>query len=343
MARARADLKVAASDALVFEAIHNKPAKSFQPLKFAAFGCVLIALMASSFFVFSDMLVNFTSNTLNVVPLISAPLDPIKVRPKQPGGLQVPNRDKLVYERIQKGTAVSGNDLIERLLPQSEEPLPKPVSKFPKTDREPSKVNGPPMNKEVTDIPTYPRRSVPSIEDVKSIRPPPSLPIAPKAAYRVGKNIADFPLNPNKQGPSSPETIQSSKSANKFVPSSSVSSVNKQKAVSLEPRKKISSIADSKDGFFSKEPQPSSKSYRIQLAAARTPERARSEWNRLRRKHLDLLGNLGLSVTKADLGPNKGIFYRLRVGPLKNEASARSLCKQLSKRKTGCLVVKPGR
>ena len=88
---------------------------------------------------------------------------------------------------------------------------------------------------------------------------------------------------------------------------------------------------------------PTGESFHIQLAAARTPESAQSEWDRMRRKHLDLLGDLGLTVTKADLGPKKGVFYRLRVGPLANEASARTLCKELSKRKMGCLVVKPGR
>ena len=30
--------------------------------------------------------------------------------------------------------------------------------------------------------------------------------------------------------------------------------------------------------------------YRIQVAAARTPQQARLEWDRIRRKHLDLFG-----------------------------------------------------
>lgn len=85
-----------------------------------------------------------------------------------------------------------------------------------------------------------------------------------------------------------------------------------------------------------------SKVYRVQLAAARTPEAARAEWDRVRRKNLDLLGDLGLTVTKVDLGPKKGVFYRLRVGPLANDAAARKLCKDLAKRRIGCLVIKPG-
>ena len=58
-------------------------------------------------------------------------------------------------------------------------------------------------------------------------------------------------------------------------------------------------------------------------------------------KHLDLLGRLGLTITKADLGAGKGIFYRLRAGPLADEGTARGLCKQLTRRQIGCLVIRP--
>ncbi len=81
--------------------------------------------------------------------------------------------------------------------------------------------------------------------------------------------------------------------------------------------------------------------YKVQVAAVRSLERAQGEWERLRRKNSDLLGKLALSVTKADLGPKKGGFYRLRAGPVANEAAARALCANLAKRKMGCLVVRP--
>jgi cell division septation protein DedD len=88
---------------------------------------------------------------------------------------------------------------------------------------------------------------------------------------------------------------------------------------------------------------PRSNSYLVQLAAARSSKGARNEWDRLKTKNKDLLGSLGLTVTKADLGPGKGIFYRLRAGPLANEAAARTLCQQLTKRQIGCLIIKPQR
>ena len=47
-------------------------------------------------------------------------------------------------------------------------------------------------------------------------------------------------------------------------------------------------------------------------------------------------------MTKADLGA-KGVFYRLRAGPLADEKAARQLCRELTKRQVGCLIIKPVR
>ena len=69
-------------------------------------------------------------------------------------------------------------------------------------------------------------------------------------------------------------------------------------------------------------------------------KRAQREWSRLRKNHSDLLGKLELSVIKADLGPGKGLFYRLRAGPLASKAAARNLCAKLAKRKVGCLIAR---
>ncbi len=48
------------------------------------------------------------------VPLIRADFGPVKVRPEKPGGMEVPDRDKLVYQRMQSGAP---EPRVERLLP----------------------------------------------------------------------------------------------------------------------------------------------------------------------------------------------------------------------------------
>lgn len=81
------------------------------------------------------------------------------------------------------------------------------------------------------------------------------------------------------------------------------------------------------------------KTYSVQLGSFRSPEQAAKGWVQLQSSATDLLGNMDPVFTKADLGQEKGVFYRLRTQP-NAKASAKELCGALSKRGIDCLVVK---
>ena len=53
------------------------------------------------------------------IPLIRADERPTKVKPERPGGMEVPDRDKLIYN--------PSRTVIEHLLPPPEKPMPRPV------------------------------------------------------------------------------------------------------------------------------------------------------------------------------------------------------------------------
>lgn len=57
------------------------------------------------------------------VPIITAQKGPTKMRPKEPGGMVVPNRDKQIYGRL---NIAERPDKIERLLPPPESVVSKP-------------------------------------------------------------------------------------------------------------------------------------------------------------------------------------------------------------------------
>lgn len=61
------------------------------------------------------------------VPLILAPKINLKEKPTDPGGMNVPDRDKLVYDRMAGDPGQLG-DGVERLLPPPETPLEPPES-----------------------------------------------------------------------------------------------------------------------------------------------------------------------------------------------------------------------
>lgn len=267
----------------------------------------------------------FANRDQGDVPIIRAEVTPIKVRPADPGGMEVPDRDKLVYGAINGEGAGSE---VEHLLPPPEEPLPVPKQPevaavvdqtpepiMPKSAPEP--VEGQPMSlepmalepaknttkKAASTPPPPPPSSVPTSDALSATSEPPSAP----------KPIATAPGT---------ETVAAP--APKPAPAPKATTQAKTQDTNLASR------------------LPTADTYRIQLAALRSQDRAEAEWKRLRKAHTDLLGKLGLSIVRVDLGEDKGIFYRLRAGPLANAEAAKSLCAKLSSRNVGCLVVRPG-
>ena len=81
-------------------------------------------------------------------------------------------------------------------------------------------------------------------------------------------------------------------------------------------------------------------SFRVQIAATRDEATARSEFERLKKAHADLLGELSATVVKADLG-DKGVFYRVQAGPVADHDKAEKLCTELKKFSIACIIVKP--
>ena len=75
----------------------------------------------------------------------------------------------------------------------------------------------------------------------------------------------------------------------------------------------------------------------IQLAAFRDQASAEQSFARLQRAHPTLLGSLRSDIERADLG-DRGVFYRLRAGPLATKETASDLCTKLKAAGQDCLV-----
>ena len=85
--------------------------------------------------------------------------------------------------------------------------------------------------------------------------------------------------------------------------------------------------------------QSAERKYRLQLAALRSRAAADKAWKRLRSRHRKLLSGREVVIVRKDLGPPKGVYYRLLVGPATDRETAQHLCAKLAKRDVGCLVV----
>ncbi len=78
----------------------------------------------------------------------------------------------------------------------------------------------------------------------------------------------------------------------------------------------------------------------IQLVSVPSEEAAESEWKRISGKNADILGSYPHYIAQTQV-PDKGTYYRLRVGPLADKASANALCVSLAAREVDCITVRP--
>ena len=133
------------------------------------------------------------SNGDGVVPLIQADNAPSKVRPEQPGGMDVPNQDKLIYDRLTPGQNAPPN--VERLLPPPETPMARPEPPPPPPPQQtesllPEAAPAPAPNAAVPPSPDIQPPSIAPRQPVTPAAPPaqqakPAAPSAPPAVASI--------------------------------------------------------------------------------------------------------------------------------------------------------------
>jgi len=290
------------TDTIEFEPVRRRTPKRRRGFRLLSIVVVLIILAGGAWAIWGDAI---TGGNPDEIPVIRAPDGSIKVRPETPGGIDIPNRDKLVYDRLEKKPP---ERQAETLLPKPEKPLPAPVANAAASAPNPA-LSGDPERILQPAPPAQPSQTV-----EQSALPAPNRPAAPPPALTTPPTVADLKAaQPSVPAPPPPAAV-------KPVKALSTADTSAAKPVST---------ASLGTGF------------QIQLAALRDEASATREWNRLKNRNAALLGNLQLNLVRADLGP-RGIFYRLRAGPISSQASAIQLCQSLAKVKVGCLVVRPG-
>ena len=273
------------------------------------------------------------------VGFIKAEPTPYKVRPDAPGGLQVENQDKLVYDRVAKGSAPNR---VENLLPPAEEPK-APPPQTPQAEAPPKDLTAPAAEAKPEE-PPKPSNVVQAPEAPK-VAPTPAAPqpdplAAAVAAATGGRTSATGPIAVVPKAVPSPEPAKPALPADQAA-AGSPSAPPPVAAVTPD----VAKSADVAAATSTAPPTPpaaegTGPTFQIQLASVLSEEAALAEWKRIGGKHKELLGGLTPAVTRADLG-DRGVFYRLRAGPLADKAAAEAMCSSLAAEKVGCIVVKP--
>lgn len=97
----------------------------FSSMKFHFLGIgifigILIVVLGGFFFFGNEL------NTSDEVMVIAATSEPVKVRPEQPGGLVIPDQDKVIYDKMRKAEPPAK---VEKLFPEPEKPV-LPIQKL---------------------------------------------------------------------------------------------------------------------------------------------------------------------------------------------------------------------
>lgn len=264
-------------------------------------------------------------------PLVTADSRPVKELPEQAGGKEFPHKNKLIYDRLQNGDEPETERLVPRqenvavpaLPPSADGPAPVASTDFttPTTQAvggaEPIDVasvddgsmaeGGPRKVKTMVVRPdgsmAAPEPAAGEVAAAAAAEAPAAAETAPQAVAAVPQQVAALPAPPPDAKP---------KPAPKPVA---------QQTAAVAP----AAAAPTK--------------YVVQVGSKKNQTDALASFADMQQKYPSLLANYRPMVQKADLGA-KGVWYRLRIGPIVDKTAASKLCTQLkSQGLPDCLVM----
>ncbi len=303
------------------------------------------------------------------VPLVKAEPGPVKEKPKDPGGLKIPNQDKLVYERI---TPKAQAPVKEKLAPAPEEPIVKVAEARNVLPKETPKIAPKPAVPKPgpkADVGVMKPVEMPKAEAKPDPIPPPSvkppvksavqLPEAPKAVQKVTaaprqapklsakQSVAKSSVAPGAESllpagkpvtPGAPEKVAENVAEKAVV--KAPAKAPETKAVMTAPVvKKLPKVMPPKDksAAAAKVSRPS---YRIQFASYRTAAKAKAAWAKIMKAHGAIVDGLPPHTQRADLG-QRGVYFRVQAGNFKTAGAARLICVKLKAKRQDCIIVVP--
>ena len=260
------------------------------------------------------------------VRLVEAPTAPYKVRPDDPGGLEIPDRDKLIYETLETDEPEEGP---EQILPPPEEPVspssaadgageadaaPAPPPEAVSTTTE---AEGPPPE-EAEEPPPAAEAQAPAVAETAPVEPrrPPVPP--PRGAVRAERAAAN----------EAPERASAAEAPATAAGADGVP----------VPARKPARLARAEVPASESASWTAAGSALIELGASMKRADMERLWERLRRRHETTLAGHDPLILRTDRG-ERGSLYRLQAGPFTDRVAAERTCVRLEAHGINCIVV----
>jgi hypothetical protein len=290
-------------------------------------------------------------------PLVQADSSPVKQAPQNPGGKEFQNKNKLIYERLQNGDQPEA----ERIVPRQEDVAMPAMPGAEQTAGLPAGAapTAPPQVATVDDPAGGPRRvRTMVVRPDGSVESPPAAPAAsptaeppmPQAPQQTAAAPAQPPAAP--QPAAAPEQMATSPIPMPVpvaAPAAAPAPAADPQAVAAIPAPAPAPAAapaatpapaQAPAAAPAEAAAPAKPSqYVVQVGSKQNQTEALATFADMQQKYPTLLASYRPMVQKADLG-SKGVWYRLRIGPIGDKSTASKLCTQLkSQGLPDCLVV----
>lgn len=254
-------------------------------------------------------------------PILRAETAPAKSVPENRGGLEIPHTDKTVFDAINGKQAEEP----EELLPPPEEPLILPETATAPEAPTVAEATGEDVG---TDINVAEAQA--ALTDL--IREQSGEPETPPANEAAGStDVASAPppaaIEPAEAPAAPQETASAAPTSNGARP------LEFEKVPKAETNLATTTPAEQPPAAAMADP------FFVQVTSVRTESDAQAAWGRLQGKFGSLVANYGPDIQTVDLG-ERGIYHRLRVGPLDGRDAASGLCGQFKQQGQDCIVVK---
>lgn len=244
----------------------------------------------------------------NDVPVIRAQTDATKIKPDQPGGIEIAHQDREVYNIVDGAQPATGDGFAP-----SEEVLTAedaPVAPAPEPRPEP--------------VAEAPAAQTPAIETPAAPEPVAEAPAAPEPA-------APAPVEETAEQAATEETTEiAAEDASTVAPKAAPVALRRPSRATSQPQE-ASLLAEPRAAALASRIQ-------IQLGAFNSEEIAGQQWADLKNRNGDLLSGRARVVTPVVSGGRR--LFRLRAGPFNDVDEASTLCRALKARGEDCIVAR---
>ncbi len=259
------------------------------------------------------------------IPTIRRPQTAVKVKPENPGGMEILNQDKTVYDIIEKEPQKAE---VESVLPPPEQPILPTINA--ETIQAQAEATAEQVNT-TAELPPVAESKTVATAEVKTV-------VAPKA---VVNEVAEQKLPTIKEASvaqNEPKEIKAPTAPKEIKAAAQPIAAKPTEAVSKSTASILENIAQNKTAEPTSQAAAKGGDWQVQLMSSPNQKAVNSAWSGLVKKHPQLASEPH-EVETADLG-SKGIYYRLKAGAFSSRDGADKLCNSIKAQGGSCIVKK---